>query len=39
MPPKKATTTAAKKTAAGPTHASYRGMYSLILLHHHFASW
>jgi histone H1/5 len=32
MPPKKATTTAAKKTAAGPTHASYRDMIKVAIL-------
>ena len=36
MAPKKATaSTGATKKAA---HASYRGMFSLILLHHHIAS-
>jgi histone H1/5 len=32
MPPKRATTTAAKKTAAGPTHASYRDMIKVAIL-------
>lgn len=37
MVPKKATaSTGATKKAAG--HASYRGMFLLILLHHHIAS-
>ncbi|BCS22951.1 histone H1/H5 family protein [Aspergillus puulaauensis] len=32
MPPKKATSTAAKKSSAGPTHASYRDMIKVAIL-------
>jgi len=35
MPPKKTAASATKKAAAG--HASYRGMFLLILLHQHIA--